>query len=469
MATADSRLEEWSARFQKTPLAKEVVTQLKGRAQEIWRATFDLLRKESPEYRNAVDDEFTTESKNHCGELLETIVGLASGRAFGPDPFEFVRKHAEWRARHQVPLVASLHAYRLAHKTYWGITRERLAAHRRQKEALRAISMLSGFWIEFFDAVGDALEEAHGAEEARILAQNTRAQAQLLDDLLIGSEPNNIETRQLLALCGLRSGMKLTVAVLRRFPAPGGKAVDAEVALRSLVRLLDQELPLSQFGKLIGLRGGEIVVVAGYEGAAAQALARHFARHGFSRRSTPSIGLGMGLDKEEISDLPEALVEARIALELTSTNKPLLRFGDIELAEFLAHRADKAALRLIPAWVRETHESGIEQELVRTIRTFAECSLNVKETARRLGVHTNTVYFRLNQIKARTNIDPRTFAGTTTLLTSLRLLDRHAGNNGRDKKSGSGPGPDSASGKVRRKISIQSRSPRGGGAAQSAT
>jgi len=441
MANADSRLAEWSARFSKTPLAKEVVTQLKGRAQEIWRATFDLLRKDSPEYRNAVDDEFTAESKSHCGELLETIVGLASGRAFGPDPFHFVRKHAEWRARHQVPLVASLHAYRLAHKTYWGITRERLAADRRQKEALRAVSMLSGFWIEFFDAVGDALEEAQGAEEARILAQNTRAQAQLLDDLLIGSEPNNIESRQLLTLCGLRPGMKLTVAVLRRFAAPGAKAVDAEVALRSLVRLLDQELPLSQFGKLIGLKSGEIVVVAGTDGPAAPALARHFARHGFNRRSAPSMGVGMGLglDKEDIADLPEALVEARIALELTSASKPLLRFGDIEIAEFLAQRADKAALRLIPTWVREAHESGVEQELVRTIRAFAESSLNVKETARSLGVHTNTVYFRLNQIKARTNIDPRTFAGTTTLFTSLRLLDRHVRRNGRDSGATSIP------------------------------
>jgi hypothetical protein len=437
MASYYSRLEEWSARFQKTPLAKEAVTQLKGRAQEIWRATFDLLRKECPEYRNAVDDEFTAESKSHCGELLETIVGLASGRAFAPDSFDFVRKHAVWRARHQVPLVASLHAYRLAHKTYWGITREWLAAHRRQKEALRAISMLSGFWIEFFDAVGDALEEAHGAEEAHKLAQNTRSQAQLIDGLLSGIEPNSIETRQLLTLCGLGLGMKLTVAVLRRFPAPGGKAVDTEVALRSLVRLLDQELPLSQFSKLIGLRGGEIVVVAGCDGAPAQALTKHFARHGFSRRSTPSmgVGVGVGLDKDDIAHLPEALAEARIALELTSTNKPLLRFADIELAAFLAHRADEAALRLIPEWVRETHASAGEQELVRTIRTFADCSLNVKETARTLGVHTNTVYFRLNQIKARTNIDPRTFAGTTTLITSLRLLDCHGRSNGRDKKS----------------------------------
>jgi len=133
--------------------------------------------------------------------------------------------------------------------------------------------------------------------------------------------------------------------------------------------------------------------------------------------------VGLGLDKDSIAQLPEALAEARMALELTSVHKPLLPFGDIELAEFLSHRADKAALRLIPEWVLLTYKSGLDQDLVSTIRTFAECSLNVKDTARKLGVHTNTVYFRLNQIKARTNVDPRTFAGATTLITALRLLD----------------------------------------------
>ena len=110
--------------------------------------------------------------------------------------------------------------------------------------------------------------------------------------------------------------------------------------------------------------------------------------------------------------------------------RALLHFADIDLAEFLIHRADRAALRLIPEWLREAHTRSSEDVLVRTIRVFADCSLNVKETARRLGVHTNTVYFRLNQIKRRTGADPRTFSGTSFLLTALRLLDRHSQDNG---------------------------------------
>ena len=252
MPTADLRLADWWERFRKSPLAREMISSLEGRAQEIWRRTFDLLRKESPEYRNAVDDEFTAESKSHCGELLKAVVAIVSVKPCGPDPFAFVRRHAEWRARRQVPLVASLHAYRLAHKTYWSVTREQLAEHRRQKDALQALAALSDFWIELFEVVGAALEEAHGAEEARILAQHTRAHAAVIDSLLNGIEPGDGDARQLLTLCGMRPPKSMTVGLIRPMLTDNGSHADGEVGLRSPTRFLHPVLPSSVFGKLVG-------------------------------------------------------------------------------------------------------------------------------------------------------------------------------------------------------------------------
>ncbi|MCL4486683.1 MAG: helix-turn-helix domain-containing protein [Chloroflexi bacterium] len=425
----------WSERIRDSPLAAEVVASLEGRAPEIWRRTFDLLRKESPEYRNAVDDEFTVESKSHCGELLATIVAIGAGRLKGSDPFTFVRKHAEWRARHQVPLVASLHAYRLAHKTYWGITREQLTQHRKRKVALEALAILSDFWIELFEAVGAMLEEAHSAEEARIVAQNSQVHAAVIEDLLNGTEPTSAEGRHLLTLCGIRPAKKVTVALIRPL-APDSKQVDAEVSRRSFVRLLQQVLPSSVFGKLAGLRNGEVVVIANSDADTAARLCKYLGRSGAGKRGAPGAFVGTGLDKAEIARLPEALSEARIALDLTSPGRALVGFSEIELNEALAHRADRAVLRLIPSWVRESHASGNERDLLDTIRAFAQCSLNVKETAGKLRVHTNTVYFRLNQIKKRTGVDPRTFAGTSLLITALRLLDNQDKQNGHGRCDG---------------------------------
>src|SRR5436305_6969232 len=137
MMTSHSELSgTWKKRISSSALAAEVIAGLDHRTDEIWKGTFDLLRKESPEYRNAVDEAFTSESKRHCGELLSTIVAIGAGNLKSSDPFAFVRQHAEWRARHNVPLVASLHAYRLAHKTYYNLSREQLVRHRKGKQAL---------------------------------------------------------------------------------------------------------------------------------------------------------------------------------------------------------------------------------------------------------------------------------------------------------------------------------------------
>jgi hypothetical protein len=262
MTTASARVQEWSECFRKAPLARSVVAGLHKLSTEIWRRTFDLLRRESPEYRNSVDEEFTNESKSHCNELLNTIIAVAAGRLnrSNADPFGFVRTHAEWRARHQVPLTASLHAYRLAHKTYWGITRESLV-HAKQKEALDSMAMLSDFWIEFFDYVGAVLAEAHAVEEGLSVAQNTRAYVGLIDDLLRGVEPKDAEALRLRTLCGIRPGAPIAIAVARPFPSGNGREIDLEVTLRALVRLVQQILPSAVFGKLVDIRSGEVTVI----------------------------------------------------------------------------------------------------------------------------------------------------------------------------------------------------------------
>jgi sugar diacid utilization regulator len=70
-------------------------------------------------------------------------------------------------------------------------------------------------------------------------------------------------------------------------------------------------------------------------------------------------------------------------------------------------------------------EDAQSRELSRTIRAFTDCNFNVKRTAHILGVHTNTIYFRLNRTKKLSGLDPRTYAGASTILAALRLLEVH--------------------------------------------
>ena len=104
-----------------------------------------------------------------------------------------------------------------------------------------------------------------------------------------------------------------------------------------------------------------------------------------------------------------------------------MHFSEIDLSEFLIQRADRAAIRLIPEWTRHLTADGDAEaaKLSRPIHAFAHCSLNVKQTAGKLGIHTNTVYVRLNRIKKLTGIDPRTFSGISLMVTALHLVEAH--------------------------------------------
>jgi hypothetical protein len=424
---AEEFVRHWSKRFRADPAASDIVVSFGKRSDEIWHRAFELLKRESPEYRNAVDDEFTKESKSHCAELLQLIVAIASSRpAPKGDPFGFVRTHAVWRARHQVPLIASLHAYRLAHRTYWEMTKDRLVAASRHEEAIASLSLLADFWLQFFDLVGSILAEAHAVEEGLIVAQGSRRFIKLVNDLLRGHPPReDIEAQRVLTLCGFRPGAPMAIALAQPFQAENDEPHDLEIALRSLVRLIEQALPSAIFGKLVDIRSREVVAIICCEndtsGRVRRALQDRFAQ-------TPLNGhaarIGLSCDAAGIAELPAALEDARLALHFTSNTKPLLHFSEIDLAELLVKRADQAAFRLIPAWSTHFRSSGEEQSqaLLGTISAFADSNFNVKKTAQRLGLHTNTVYFRLNRIKRLTGVDPRTYSGMSLLLTVCRLL-----------------------------------------------
>lgn len=429
----DALIRQWSGQFRRDPLAAGVVLALRERGDEIWRYAFELLKRESPEYRNSVDDEFTKESKAHCNELLRTIVAIAAGtvKRSGADPFDFVREHAVWRARHRVPLIASLHAYRLAHRTYSEITRDALLQRGKSEAVIHSLTMLTDFWMRLFDFVGAVLAEAHAVEDGLNAAQGSRSYVSLVDDLLRGTAPRDAEAQRLCALCGIRPGSPVAVAIARLQPAGDGRHVDHEVALRSLARLIDQLLPQASFGRLVDVRSNGVTVIVCSERSAARGLIQTLRKSGFAKQvgNGRAVRCGVSADVGDLAGLPQAADDARMAVEFSSEARPLMHFSDIDLPEFLIRRADGAATRLIPQWMRQVNLAKDDQsrELMRTIRAFAECSLNVKQTAQRLDVHANTIYFRLNRIDKLSGVNPRTYSGISTLLTAFRLLEVHGG------------------------------------------
>jgi DNA-binding PucR family transcriptional regulator len=197
--------------------------------------------------------------------------------------------------------------------------------------------------------------------------------------------------------------------------------------LRSIERLLQQQLPSATFGKLVAIRNAGVTAIVCGQANPSRGLMKLLRRLGFRRRTDGGWGAGIGVSRDvtDISQVPTALEEAHLALEFVTPENPVLRFDDIDLTEFLIRRAERNALKLIPEWASRLAgpETPQASQLAKTIHAFADCSLSVKETARRLNLHPNTVYFRLNQIQKLTGTNPRSFAGLSLLLTALRLLN----------------------------------------------
>jgi hypothetical protein len=428
----ETLIRDWETQLHANALASQILATLNERKSEVQRCALAGLARENPQFERATTKQFREEAVGHCDTILQTMLAIATGRAaaLGPDPFGFVQMHAVRRARQQFPLAGLLNAYRLAHKGYWEVMRNSVAnAIVPESEKTDCLMVLSEFLLEFFDRISGIMTDAYIAEEKRLIARSTRAHVALIEDLLRGRQPGDLETQALSERCGMHSGSPIAV-VIGRISHSGNGQFHGAANLERLSDFFHRALSPLAFGRLIDIRQDEVlaIVTAGADtakrvlaGFGAIAAKLNAGRNDLAR-------IGISLDATEISALPGALQEAERAVEFTQADRPILHFADIDLMEFLVRRPDAAARRLIPDWaVRFVDaDSGKSGELTRTINEFADCNFNVKRTARHLDLHTNTVYFRLNRIRELTGIDPRSYAGLSLLLTTVRMLNAGA-------------------------------------------
>jgi hypothetical protein len=431
---ANMLIRDWETRLHANALATQILGTLNERKSEVERCALDGLQRENPQFERANSKQFREEALGHCNDILQLMLAIAAAKAslLGPDPFYFVEVHAVRRARQQFPLAGSLNAYRLAHKGYWEVMRNSVSQSPASEiDKTDCLMILSEFLLEFFDRISGIMTDAYIAEEKFMIGRHTRAHVALIEDLLHGRQPGNLEAQTLCERCGIRSGASIAVAIARVSHLGNGAPFDRSGTLERLSDFLHQALAAPAFGKLIDIRKDEVLaIIAGGADISKRVLEAFGAIAAELKAELNDLaGIGISLDATEISALPQAYQEAERAVEFAKADRPIMHFANIDLMEFLVRRPDAAALRLIPDWAGRFMDidSGKSGELSRTISQFADCNFNVKRTARLLDLHTNTVYFRLNRIRELTGIDPRSYSGLSLLLTTVRMLNAGAG------------------------------------------
>ena len=343
------------------------------------------------------------------GEHLRHQAGVACtavlrGRPADPEELAFVQPLARQWALEEVPLAPLLQAYRAAEGAIW----DWLCSSR--------LGLPPGAQIATGRVVADCFDAASRIATASYLDTNgSRMPIRTADEwvarLVTGERVRDLELARDLARHGLDRKRPLVV-----FAVDFGQRID-DTTLASFA--LDVEGPSGPSPSptpLVGRFNGRAVGIVASEDPDAITAALGDAGDGAH--------CGVSTCRQGLVEIPAAYAEARRALRMTTRDRPRLAFGRATLLDDLLSLADRTTARLIPVWAAALDEEDRRSggELLGTLRAYTDADFNVATAARSLGVHPNTVRYRLHRIEAVTGRSVKSFHGLFEMLASLSLL-----------------------------------------------
>ncbi|HEX7303402.1 helix-turn-helix domain-containing protein [Lentzea sp.] len=275
------------------------------------------------------------------------------------------------RARDGRPLSVILRSYRVAARAFMGY----VADHFGDALTVKDMADLAQVWLEADDRLADALHEGYQAAEAWISTDRDRALSRLVGDLVLGRHAHEGAFVARLRELGVHLPQRFTVVVLHT-PAS-----------------VEAVLPAMSEPVMHAVIDGTGVVVA----AQADAKALRLVLHRRSARCCVLADIGA-------NEAPRWYRLAKACLDRAPADRPVLDRGDAEVIALLAGRTDAdpdraASTVLAPITTGHDH-------LLETLDALFEAG-TAEEVAARLGVHPQTVRYRLRRITAMTGRDPR--------------------------------------------------------------
>lgn len=157
------------------------------------------------------------------------------------------------------------------------------------------------------------------------------------------------------------------------------------------------------------VRGGTLYLLA--QGGDLKALAARI------DQLRPAVPVGVGMSRIGLRGAHLSLGDADRAMALSAKRGQRVEFADDWLAASLLPTMPRLTELLAPAADRHVTES----QLAETVLAFSE-SFSQSAAARSLGVHVNTVAYRLARWHELTGWDPRTFDGLARSMVGLELV-----------------------------------------------
>jgi sugar diacid utilization regulator len=138
----------------------------------------------------------------------------------------------------------------------------------------------------------------------------------------------------------------------------------------------------------------------------------------------PSVFVGVSGDRPSTASIPKALREATAALEFASVDRRVILFSALPVRSLLVHSGGEYVRSAAPAWSQDLAAADDKAggTLTQTLKALADADLNVQEAGRRLGIHANTVYARLQRVQDVTGLDGRRHHDLVEMLLAMECV-----------------------------------------------
>ncbi len=140
--------------------------------------------------------------------------------------------------------------------------------------------------------------------------------------------------------------------------------------------------------------------------------------------------IGISEPREDLISIPEAFEEARSAINvgrIYHSNRTVFVYRNLLLERFLNEVTPEMSANYNSKIFNRKTARLFNEEMIHTIETFFDNSLNLSETARKLYIHRNTLVYRLEKVQRTIGLDLRNFDDAVTF-KMMMLLGKHNGN-----------------------------------------
>ena len=301
--------------------------------------------------------------------------------------------HARQFARDDVPLAALLRIYQLGHEVwrdfYVKVLGEQL---RTSEEIVEAAGIVSAMTFAYLHATSAEVIAAYEQEHVRARESGERGRREVVDALLAGEAVDR-------ATVTLRLGLDLDRAhtALVAWALPEPLAADPVPALEQLVR---DAAALAGVERPLMLASGPTTVHAWLSRVREPGEPTLPSLLASSALETGAMALACGCEARGVAGFRSSHREALAARAFGApgaTPRELVAYADVELASLLRCEPDRARSFVRRELGGLAAPGEAARRLRDTLTAYLAATSSATRTAERLGVHKNTVVYRVRQ------------------------------------------------------------------------